>query len=132
MSYCEFERVGERLVCRRCGWGYVSKAEPHKARRSCKVGGPVPPSFAVRVANFTKAAIAHQLAGNPTCTQEQIDERLAVCQTCELFRRDTKRPEIGICTHKDCGCNVSRENVYLNKLAWADQECPIGKWGAVG
>lgn len=28
-----------------------------------------------------------------------------------------------------CGCNVNRKKVFLNKLAWADQECPLGKWG---
>jgi hypothetical protein len=27
-----------------------------------------------------------------------------------------------------CGCNVNTKKVFLNKLAWADQECPLGKW----
>jgi hypothetical protein len=27
-----------------------------------------------------------------------------------------------------CGCNLSKKKVFLNKLAWADQECPLGKW----
>ena len=27
-----------------------------------------------------------------------------------------------------CGCNVNGKKVFLNKLAWADQECPLGKW----
>lgn len=27
-----------------------------------------------------------------------------------------------------CGCNVNNKKIFLNKLAWADQECPLGKW----
>jgi hypothetical protein len=27
-----------------------------------------------------------------------------------------------------CGCAISNKKIFLNKLAWADQECPIGKW----
>jgi glycosyltransferase involved in cell wall biosynthesis len=28
-----------------------------------------------------------------------------------------------------CGCNINDQQIYLNKLAWADQKCPISKWG---
>ena len=28
-----------------------------------------------------------------------------------------------------CGCNLSRKKIFMNKLAWADQECPLSKWG---
>jgi hypothetical protein len=27
-----------------------------------------------------------------------------------------------------CGCAISKKSKFLNKLAWADQECPAGKW----
>jgi hypothetical protein len=27
-----------------------------------------------------------------------------------------------------CGCNVNNKKIFMNKLAWADQECPDKKW----
>jgi hypothetical protein len=30
-----------------------------------------------------------------------------------------------------CGCNLNKKQIFMNKLAWADQECPVGKWGSL-
>ena len=60
--------------------------------------------------------------GAPTCTQEQIDDRLAICNSCERFNGS-------VCSL--CGCPVNREQRFRNKLAWADQRCPLGKWPAI-
>lgn len=70
----------------------------------------------------------HALAGVPTCTQAQIDERHAICKACELYRPDDENHEVGVCTHAACGCSIKRDAWFVNKLAWADQECPVGKW----
>ena len=59
--------------------------------------------------------------GLPTCTQDQIDGRLSICEACPYFNGQ-------LCTHASCGCNVSAEPKFLNKLAWADQHCPMGRW----
>lgn len=56
------------------------------------------------------------------CTQEQIDARLAICNGCEFYKNNS-------CLK--CGCSLSREKNYMNKLYWADKSCPIGKWGPV-
>ena len=56
------------------------------------------------------------------CSEEQINERMNICQGCEFFQNNT-------CLQ--CGCALSRDKVYMNKLLWADQSCPIGKWGPV-
>ena len=57
-----------------------------------------------------------------TCSQQQIDERLAICTGCEFYENNS-------CLQ--CGCILSRERNYMNKLYRADQACPIGKWGPV-
>lgn len=88
----------------------------------------VPPSLGKRVANFSIAAVKHVLVGMPTCTQEQVSSRIAICKGCELYRPDQENPEVGICTHTSCGCNVGNELEFLNKLFWADQSCPLKKW----
>lgn len=56
------------------------------------------------------------------CSQEQIKERLAICETCEHYKDNS-------CLL--CGCVVVRESNYMNKLAHKDQKCPIDKWGVV-
>jgi hypothetical protein len=30
-----------------------------------------------------------------------------------------------------CGCNLSSRKIFMNKLAWADQKCPLDKWVAI-
>ena len=56
------------------------------------------------------------------CTQAQIDERLKICHGCEFYKNNT-------CLK--CGCVLSREKTYMNKLLWADQKCPVEKWGPI-
>lgn len=60
----------------------------------------------------------HQHDSN-RCSQEQIDERLAICNGCEYYENNQ-------CLQ--CGCAISRDRVFGNKLAFKDKECPIGKW----
>ena len=80
------------------------------------------PSLSKRLKNFTVSTIKHVAKGMPTCTQEEINERLAICDKCKWFRG-------GSC--RKCGCSCNSNKKFLNKLAWADQECPIGKWGKI-
>ena len=84
----------------------------------------VAPSLVRRIGNFTKAAIAHAVRGLPTADEATIDARLEICQTCPLF-------DGLVCRHAKCGCRINREKAFLNKLAWADQSCPLGKWPAI-
>lgn len=100
-----------------------------RIHRECSIPGP--PKQIRRLVNFTKAAISHVFSGAPTCTQEQIDERYAVCRDCHLYIPDADNPEIGHCGHEDCGCGISRVAGYVKKLAWADQSCPLKKWLAI-
>lgn len=45
-------------------------------------------------------------------------DRVAKCQTCDQYLRSTRQCRL-------CGCLVSV------KIAWADSECPLGKWSRV-
>lgn len=56
---------------------------------------------------------------NNRCSQEQIDSRLAICNDCEYYENNQ-------CLQ--CGCAISRDRVFGNKLAFKNKECPIGKW----
>lgn len=84
---------------------------------------PDAPPLTQKIANFAKSAVRHVASGMPMCTQEQVDERFAICQGCE-FLKD------GACLK--CGCPLVREKKFLSKLSWANESCPVGKWGPVG
>jgi uncharacterized paraquat-inducible protein A len=75
----------------------------------------------LKIQTFLKALWWHVWFGFPKSTKEQIEERLKICISCEEF--DKKGSTCGI-----CGCYVSDKKIFFNKLAWADQECPINKW----
>ena len=79
-----------------------------------------PPSLWEKAANFAKAAAAHVAAGAPQASDAERERRFAICQACEHFDGKACR---------QCGCPVVREKRFASKLAWADSECPAGKWG---
>jgi uncharacterized paraquat-inducible protein A len=75
-----------------------------------------------KIHRFIKALFWHVYAGFPKSTQIEIDKRMDICEKCDMF--DAKNSQCLV-----CGCNLSRKKVFMNKLAWADQKCPVGKWG---
>lgn len=80
------------------------------------------PGFLEKVKNFATAAAGHVAAGMPMASDEDIIRRHDICLACEHLVDNA-------CTQ--CGCPVSRVAGYVSKLSWADQECPVGKWGKV-
>lgn len=86
------------------------------------------PSLLQKAWNFGKSALNHAIAGNPTVPEETMKERLEICRSCPLFKPNQNQVG-GVCTHSTCGCNIQDNLDYLNKIAWADQECPVQKWG---
>lgn len=91
-----------------------------RSKSGIDVGG-LPP-FHERLATFLKALTSHATGGFRKSTQEETADRLAICQACEQFDGDH-------C--KVCGCGCSGDKVFLNKLAWASESCPLQKWGKI-
>jgi hypothetical protein len=79
-------------------------------------------SWLTKARNFAKATAQHIAAGMPTASDEEILRRWNICQGCEYLQNDA-------CSQ--CGCPVARDRKFVSKLAWADQSCPVGKWGPV-
>lgn len=107
---CNFVEKDGIWECSHCGFTFK-----RNVNRKCG------PSAVKRVTNFTKSVVKHVFNGMEKSSQEEIDRRLSICNECPLFQD-------GICKHNECGCNVSNKQKFMNKLAWADQECPLGKW----
>lgn len=74
-----------------------------------------------KIKAFFKSLFWHIARGLPKSGQKNILTRYTICLECSDFDTVDK-----ICNQ--CGCNISDKNIFMNKLAWADQECPLGKW----
>ncbi len=78
------------------------------------------PSLVERARNFATSAARHVASGMRTCTEEQVEARYAICRACEFFRDES-------CMK--CGCPLARGVRLVSKLSWANENCPVGKWG---
>lgn len=140
---CRFVIENGFATCQDCGFSLKTKeTDPNKIWRNCKKPSPEvkqkkkkkkekarKKGILTKIAKFTKEAISHALNGMPTCSQQQIDERLIICKSCPFYIISKNNPDVGVCDI--CDCHINKENIFLNKLAWADQECPKGKWLAI-
>lgn len=77
-----------------------------------------------KILTFIRSLFWHVYKGFPKSSRSQINTRYNICINCEHFNQQLS--QCGI-----CGCNINNKKTFLNKLAWADQECPINKWGKV-
>lgn len=92
--------------CRKC-WLFHN-SEKHRIAWS-------KPNILQKATNFIEAVATQALAGFPTVSDSQYQERLKICESCE-FCKNWK------CER--CGCSLTL------KAKWATQSCPIGKWEA--
>lgn len=83
---------------------------------------PAGPTVVQKAANFAASAARHIAAGMPQASEEEVARRFAICEGCEHFDGKACR---------QCGCPVVREKKFLSKLSWANESCPVGKWGPV-
>lgn len=74
-----------------------------------------------KIRNFTKSLGEHVKHGMPKSSQELINKRYDICLSCSSF--DSKNSECSV-----CGCNVNNQQIFMNKLAWEDSQCPLSKW----
>ena len=79
----------------------------------------------LKIKIFLKSLFFHVWSGFPKSTQSEIFQRFSICQQCEEF--NSTKMECSV-----CGCSINTKKKFMNKLAWADQECPIGKWKKIG
>lgn len=75
----------------------------------------------IKIQTFLKSLWFHIYSGFPKSNNQEILYRYNICEQCEEFDRNKKQCNV-------CGCYLSKKKKFLNKLAWADQECPKGKW----
>ena len=117
-NYCA--RHGTRHVGHLRALALGTDARSQRYRAAWDKRGVSLPRAAV---NYAAALAGHLADGMREATLGQIAERRAACESCEW--RQGER-----CTHKRCGCSLS-DGALGNKLRWASQACPVGKWNRI-
>lgn len=74
-----------------------------------------------RINTFIKSLFWHISKGCPKSSAFLIKQRYDICRQCSQFDGNKH-----ICL--ECGCNINNKKQFMNKLAWLDQKCPLGKW----
>jgi len=77
--------------------------------------------FLNKIVTFVVSLFNHIKRGSPKSSQKLINQRYDICLLCSEFI--VERSECNV-----CGCNINNKKILLNKLAWADQDCPLKKW----
>lgn len=80
--------------------------------------------FLIRLKTFIKSLFWHIYSGSPKSTQLEIYSRHNICINCDSYNKTKKQCDV-------CGCSINNKRIFMNKLAWADQECPLNKWGKI-
>lgn len=102
-------KLADVQVCQRC-----------PARKPAQ---PALPSLVKRAANYGKAWAIDRATGKPRRPAELVSQIFAQhCLRCPRYNAD-----LGACA--ECGCPVGADAAREdNKLAWANERCPLGKW----
>lgn len=80
--------------------------------------------FLIRLKTFLKSLFWHIYSGSPKSTISEIQYRYKICIDCDEFNQQKQQCNV-------CGCAINNRKIFMNKLAWADQECPKGKWNKI-
>jgi len=115
--FCSFIEKDGQLECSKCGnivqVSGLDNSEPIKIPcRSPLLGQNIAQSI------FDFAAGIDNLKLN-LCDKQTIEHRLSICKNCEFYSDNS-------CSK--CGCSITRDRNYLNKIAVKNESCPINLW----
>jgi orotate phosphoribosyltransferase len=74
--------------------------------------------------NFALASVQHIFGSARTVDDPTREWRLSQCLSCTEFYD----PVLETCTHIRCGCGIRKQRGIFDKLSWASERCPIGRW----
>ena len=112
--FCNFVKIGDRFECSKCGIT-VTVADEYDDIPIWPCNNPLlSENVGNSVSNFALLSSEGELASS-----EIINQRHSICSNCEHFINHS-------C--EKCGCSITRNRDYMNKLASTENGCPIGKW----
>lgn len=125
-------------ICSRCGrprsivnrdpdWQGSSRAcQAQSAATEARPERAKSAGLTQRVKRYRDARAKWKAAGEPMRTAESREALYAICQVCPEFKPlGVLGGQCGVCR-----CGLHHERDTLNKIAWATEDCPLGKWPA--
>lgn len=121
---CEFIPNNKGFICKNCGM-FIKTLDGLPPVFPCKkntvrLKNETDVSFAQKIKNFAKAVASHASTGMKLASDETILKRYNICESCDFF-------DNGSCSQ--CGCPIYKHKKFVSKLSWAEQSCPVSKWG---
>lgn len=115
-NWCNFVFIEDRWECPLCGTTIVV-SDDYEDPPIWPCVGPQLDSkdLAKDITNFFNLTSNT----NDISDENTIAYRHSICNSCELFINNT-------CS--ECGCSITRDRNYLNKLAIRSESCPKSKW----
>lgn len=112
--FCNFVNIDGILECSKCGTVVHLLQEDEDP--------PLWPCYSpLKSANLANDVqdFMRPILGEELCDESSIEYRHSICRSCEYFNNNS-------CDK--CGCSVSKDRNYLNKLASKNETCPLSKW----
>jgi hypothetical protein len=115
VNFCNFIYLEDKWECSNCG-NIVQILDDYEDPPLFPCGGPQLKSdnIATEVFDFFSKNTSESI-----CDENTINYRHSICKSCEFYNNN-------VCT--ECGCDITRERNYLNKLAILSERCPKHKW----
>lgn len=129
---CKFEPIPgtDEFICPCCKTKIPSGFSADKIINCCpEPCTKEPRNFIYKISRYLKEYARHVLNGKPESTERQIIDRFKICQGCEEYI--PQQINSGQCAECGCVINLLPASKGKNKLAWADEECPLGKWSSL-
>ena len=114
--FCRFIFVNNKWECSKCGTIIeIADNDPNPPLWPCFS----PLKSTTNIPSSIKEFMENKLDPNDTADESTINYRYSLCSSCEYFQNNS-------CDK--CGCAITRDRNYINKLASKSEECPIFKW----
>jgi hypothetical protein len=113
--FCNFIYMDDYFECSKCGAiVYIVDSNPEPPLWPCS--NPV-----LRSTNTGKDILDFMNNHSRTNLTDEgtINYRHSICKSCDFFENNS-------CSK--CGCAITKDRNYINKLATQDESCPISKW----
>ena len=115
--FCHFVKINNHYECSKCGnkVSILDNMEDDPPFWPCSSPLKSENVSAQQIRNF----MSNTLSDNGLEDLSIIEQRYAICKSCEFFQNNS-------CNK--CGCDITKDRNYLNKLASKNESCPISKW----
>lgn len=128
MNICKFIRISDNIIkCQNCDTILEMRDDLEEPPVFPCFGSITDPFKATHIdaQKIKSSALELRPEGvdeSGTCSEDQILARYSICGKCEFFDNNT-------CSK--CGCLLSRNKIYMSKLSWKNESCPIGFWSNI-